>query len=81
MELIIMSNYIGEDFYQIWNQKSVLADCFRKLGRADLANELHTGPLNGDIIEKYVVLAKKHAEKNQDNDVIERLCFAGLIYG
>lgn len=76
-----MNQYTGEDYYQIWNEKSVLADCFRKLGLTDLANQLHTEPLNGDIIEKYVALAKKHAQKNQDTDVIDRLCFAGLIYG
>lgn len=66
--------------YEIWNERSVISDCLRKLGLASLASEVHTQPLNGDIIV-YIHLIQEIAEKNKDNDVLDRLYFAGLIYG
>lgn len=66
--------------YDIWNERSVVADCLRKIGLTDLASEVHTQPINGDII-KFIHLIQEIAEKNKDNDVLDRLYFAGLIYG
>lgn len=69
------------EFYDIWSERMVLSDCLSKLGLPDMANEIHTGKVNQDIINTYVKIAHKLALTLNDNDVIERLCITGLIYG
>lgn len=74
-------NNQGEVLYDIWNRKTVVADCLHKLGLTKEASHVHTDPFNSYIIDAYVNLAKKTAEQKGDNEVIDILCFAGLIYG
>jgi hypothetical protein len=75
-----MNNY-GDAHYAIWSERSVIADCLRKLGLDKLANGVHTPDIKEDIIANYVNLIKMIAEATKDNDVLDRLYFAGLIYG
>jgi hypothetical protein len=76
-----MNNYNQDANYEIWKERIVIAECLRTLGLTTLASQIHTEPNNGDIIDSYIQLLQEVAEKTNDNDVIDRLCFAGLIYG
>lgn len=76
-----MVNYEGDAFYEIWNQRVVIHDCLHQLGQVEMAKGVHTADFTGDIIGKYINLIKEIAEKNKDNDVLDRLYFSGLIYG
>ncbi len=71
----------GDGLYGIWSTNVILADCLRELGFKGLANELHTHAMNGGIIDNYIRLAQRTAESTNNTTVLERLCFAGLIYG
>lgn len=74
--------YTHEDpFYNIWNQKSVLADCLRALGYKNLAEQVHKSPPIGNILNEYIKVTKELAEYSKDADILERLFFSGLIYG
>lgn len=74
--------YNNEDpFYEIWNQKSVLADCLRSLGYKKLADQVHKSSPVGNIIDDYAKLTKALAEYSKDTEILDRLCFSGLIYG
>ena len=76
-----MNSHFGDRDYSIWCEKLVIADCLRKLGLESMANILHTDKINESIMENYVKIAHKLALNLNDEDVIERLCYAGLIYG
>lgn len=71
----------GDQLYNLWNQRAVLADCLTAFGLKDLAALVHKAPINSDISDECVALIRKLAKNNNDSEVIERLCFAGLIYG
>lgn len=75
-----MNEYLGDKDYAIWKERSIIADCLRDLGLSDLATQLHTPTCNGDIMP-YIHLIQKIADKTKNNDVLDRLYFAGLIYG
>lgn len=76
-----MNNIYIDPSYDMWKHKSILSDCLYDLGFKNLARQIHTVEYNQDIIEEYVTLAKTLSQISNDNDVIDRLCFAGLIYG
>ena len=76
-----MNNGFGEYDYQIWSQGVVIADCLRKYGLNDMASDLHKQAHDGDKITGYVNLINRIATSYKDNDVLDRLYFAGLIYG
>jgi hypothetical protein len=67
--------------YDDWNKKWVVADCLRKYGLNDFAKNVHTPELPTSIIDSYTRLIHEIAVKAHDEDVMERLCLAGLIYG
>jgi hypothetical protein len=74
-------NYQGNADYAIWSDKVVIADCLRKLGEEAKAIAIHTEKYNRDIINDYIKLIKDIAKERKDEDVLDRLYFAGLIYG
>lgn len=76
-----MYEYQGDREYGIWSERMVISDCLRKLGFEKYADKIHTLNTNTNIIDIYVSLIKKTAEHRKDNDVLERMCLAGLIYG
>lgn len=62
--------------YQDWNTISLISDCLKKFGFDELANELYK---TGNIRFALPILVKE-ASKRQDQEVLERLYFDGLIY-
>jgi hypothetical protein len=76
-----MNNQDGNAEYSIWNEKSIISDCFRKLGYAKLADQVHKNDMSGDIMESYIKLLANTARATKRHDVLEVLCYSGLIYG
>lgn len=72
---------ICEADYAIWKERSVIADCLNDLNMPELAKEVHKAPVNGGIISKYLDIITRTADKVKHSDVLDRLYFAGLIYG
>ena len=73
----MLHNGYGDDHYTNYAERSIIADCLRDLGMHDLAKEA----LKEGQITKFVSIIQKSADKLQHTDVLERLYFAGLIYG
>ncbi len=72
---------ICEADFAIWKERSVIADCLVDVGLPELAKEVHNAPANVGIISKYLDIITRTADKIKHSDVLERLYFAGLIYG
>lgn len=76
-----MYNDICEADYAIWCERPTIADCLSKLGFNKLAKEVMKAPANVGIINKYLSIIKAEAIKRKNNDVLNRLLSARLIYG
>lgn len=62
------------------NQRYVISDSLKDLGMTILANDA-IKQLDHVILNNYVSILEKAAIHQRRHDIIERLCFAGLIYG
>jgi len=71
----------SESDYSTWSTLSTIADALRDLGLKDKADEMMVSLSNKGIIDKYLSIIIKAADKDKHADVLERLYFAGLIYG
>jgi hypothetical protein len=71
----------GNQDYEIWNRTIVVSDCLRKLGYEKLAKVAHKHATNDAIISSYIKLIANTARAKLRHDVLDTLCFAGLIYG
>jgi hypothetical protein len=65
--------------YTTWRERAVIADCLRDLGYTELAQKAVTA--KQETVEKYLSIIEAEATKRNHGEIIERLCFAGLIYG
>lgn len=70
----------GNDF-AIWKERSVIADCLRDLGMDDFAAKAIKPDTQQELIEKFLSIIQIEAYKLKKHDVLEKLSFAGLIYG
>jgi|GEM_PF-3425655 hypothetical protein len=71
----------GDMHYGIWSERSVIADCLSDLGMKDLSTEAVKPSTSQELISKFLNIIQREANKLKRHDVIERLQFAGLIYG
>ncbi len=71
----------GEAAYAIWSERSVIADCLHDLGMKDLAPQAVKASTSPELISKFLNIIESTAKKLKRHDVLERLYFAGLIYG
>lgn len=62
------------------NTRYVISDSLNSMGMTILANDA-IKQLDHVILNNYVSILEKAAIQNKRHDIIERLCFAGLIYG
>lgn len=62
--------------YIDWNNNMMIADCLKDLGLGDLIDRS-----NNMQSKQYLSIIESKAKKLNRHDVIERLYFAGLIYG
>ena len=76
-----MNNTYGDSDYAIWNERTVVSDCLRKLGYDKLAAKVHTPSVNGAIIDSYIKLIAHTARSLKKQDVLDLLAMSGLIYG
>ena len=67
--------------YDIWKERSVIADCLDDLDLPNLAKEALEKSANGKLMERLLDIIEFKAKKQNRHDVLERLYFAGLIYG
>lgn len=78
---ISINNIAGDVAYEIWRKRTVIVDCLSSLGKKCLSKKLMKSPLNIHTHDKYLSIIKNIANKTNRHDVLERLYFAGLIYG
>jgi len=76
-----MNEDVCEADYAIWCERSTIADCFRDLNLPRLAEKVMDLPANIGIIEQYLSIIKREANRVKNIDVLSRLYFSGLIYG
>ena len=76
-----MKDLICELDYAVWNIRSTLADCFRKLGFYELANDVINHSANIKIFSKYLTIIKFEAQNRKDNDVLNMIASNSLICG
>lgn len=76
-----MNSYQGEGGFAIWNERSTVADCLRDLGMDELAQKAMKPCTTQELIKKFLTIIEREANKLKKHDVLERLYFAGLIYG
>lgn len=65
--------------YSIWRERSVVQDCLNDLGLIKLANTAMSA--DNKTIRKYLSIIKNEATKRRLDGILDRLYFAGLIYG
>ena len=76
-----MNDQKGHAEYALWEEKSVISDCFRTLGYIKLADIVHKNDVTSDTMESYIKLLANTARATKRHDVLEVLCYSGLIYG
>jgi hypothetical protein len=76
-----MNELSSDGAFAIWSERSVIADCLVDLGMKDLATKAVIPHTSQEIINKFLVTIESTAKKLKRHDVLERLHFAGLIYG
>lgn len=61
-------------------QMFIVSDCLLKLGYRKLAIDAQTSS-HWEFVHEYVTIITREAKYRQDDDLLDRLAFAGLIYG
>jgi hypothetical protein len=65
--------------YSVWRERSVIQDCLNELGLSKLAcNAMNA---DGKTIDKYLTIITTEAAKRRQDGILDKLYFAGLIYG
>lgn len=72
---------IADAAYSRWNERHIIADCLHDLGLKELAPKAIHPDTSQELISKFLTIIESTAKKLNKHDVLERLCFAGLIYG
>lgn len=70
----------GDAAYAVWSERSVISDCLVDLGMKDLSKKVSL-TTSQELISKFLNIIEREAKKLDRHDVLERLHFAGLIYG
>lgn len=71
----------NDGHYSMWNERAIIADCLSDIGLKDLAPKAMNPSTSTEIISKYLSIITSTANAQRRHDVLERLHFAGLIYG
>ena len=71
----------GDGAFAIWSERSVIADSLRDLGMDDFAKKALLPDTGFELINKFLSIIEIEARKLKRHDVLERLYFAGLVYG
>ncbi len=71
----------GDSHYAIWSERSAIADCLSMIGKEDLAKRAVQPSTSQELIKKFLHIIEREATQTNRQDVLERLYFAGLIYG
>lgn len=61
-------------------QMFIVSDCLLKLGYRKLALDAQRSS-HWEFVNEYVTIITREANYRQDDDLLDRLAFAGLIYG
>lgn len=61
-------------------QMFIVSDCLLKLGYRRLALDAQRSS-HWEFVNEYVTIITREANYRQDDDLLDRLAFAGLIYG
>lgn len=70
---------ICEADYAAWKERSTMADCASEVGLDEVAKKLIKAPANTGVLSRYLAIIVSTAYKNGNDDVIDRLHYAGLI--
>ena len=71
----------GDGAYAIWSQRSTIADCLQDLDMPVLAVKAMKPTATRELIDSFLHIIQREANRLQRHDVLERLFFAGLVYG
>lgn len=69
-----------EGVTSLMQQMFVISDCLLKLGYRKLAMLAQQAD-HWEFANDFVTLVSREARNRQDDDILDRLAFAGLIYG
>ena len=72
---------MGEALGSIMMERYVIQECLNKYGYQSLAIDVVKTISNNERIKDYLIIIQREAKANKDEEVLERLYFAGLIYG
>lgn len=67
--------------FAIWRERSTIAECLRDLDMPILAVKSMKDSATRELIDSFLNIIWREANRLQRHDVLERLFFAGLIYG
>ena len=67
--------------FAIWKERSTIAECLRDLDMPVLAAKSTHKSATNELIDSFLHIITREANRLQRHDVLERLFFAGLIYG
>jgi hypothetical protein len=71
----------GHAAYADWSERSTIADYSRSLGYNDIADKAMHYATPRELISKFLNIIETEAKAAKRHDVLEQLCFAGLVYG
>ena len=74
-----ISCMIDEADYALWQERSIMADCFLSLGLKDIAAKMMNISPNMAIIADYVAIIKHQAIAQQNIDVLDTLAAHHLM--
>ena len=64
-----------------WNEMQLLSECYRDLGLQKFADRLLERKIKDSRINDYRNILVSIAKQRKNTDVLDRLYFAGFIYG
>lgn len=67
------------DYYHLWLERSVIADCLRIMGLNIMASKAVHPETPNEIINRFLNIIKHEAAIANRHDVLEQLYSAGLI--
>jgi len=75
------SDLHSDGSFAIWKERSTVAECLRDLDMPILAVKSMQESATNELIDSFLHIIQREANRLQRHDVLERLFFAGLIYG
>ena len=77
-----MNKQLTEDSeYAIWRERHVIVDCLRDLELPVPSKEIMKSTAPHELVDYVLRIIQREAKLLKRHDVLERLSFAGLVYG